>query len=589
MPVKTTESTPVDKVSDLVLSSAVRDFRAARRKAAMQDIMARLTGKSDDLFSYEEIARLLKAEGAVKRGLHDIPLDAIVGSVGRYGDFTRSFLPRSEVDEDRWAKIKLKALYQGGLPPIEVYKIGEAYFVLDGNHRVSVARRLGATHIQAYVTEIATKVSLEPDTHLDDLIIKARYADFLEVTKLDATRPEADLTVTAPGQYRVLEEQIEVHRRRLARERNDDVSLPDAAADWYDHVYLPVVQVIRRQGVLEEFPQRTEADLYVWVSQHQAELAEDVGWQVEPALLVDELSNRYSPASYRRAARLRHRLRSVVTPRELRDGPAPGRWREQVRQRSDRQLFANVLVAVSGQPAGWLALEQGMLVAAREGAQLHGLHVVADETQRLSAAVAALDGEFQRRCAVAGVSAHLHIEVGQVARAICQRARWTDLVVVKLSHPPGTGPIEKLESGFRRLIQRCSRPLLAVPGAVSPMRHALVAYDGSLKSDEGLFVATYLAVRWRMQLTVLTVVEANRATRETLADAQEYLQEHEVDADYVEETGPVAEALLSTAGQRGCDFIIMGGYGFSPMLEVVLGSTVDQVLRASPLPTLICR
>jgi nucleotide-binding universal stress UspA family protein len=555
----------------------------------MQDIMARLTGKSDDLFSYEEIARLLKAEGAVKRGLHDIPLDAIVGSVGRYGDFTRSFLPRSEVDEDRWAKIKLKALYQGGLPPIEVYKIGEAYFVLDGNHRVSVARRLGATHIQAYVTEIATKVSLEPDTHLDDLIIKARYADFLEVTKLDATRPEADLTVTAPGQYRVLEEQIEVHRRRLARERNDDVSLPDAAADWYDHVYLPVVQVIRRQGVLEEFPQRTEADLYVWVSQHQAELAEDVGWQVEPALLVDELSNRYSPASYRRAARLRHRLRSVVTPRELRDGPAPGRWREQVRQRSDRQLFANVLVAVSGQPAGWLALEQGMLVAAREGAQLHGLHVVADETQRLSAAVAALDGEFQRRCAVAGVSAHLHIEVGQVARAICQRARWTDLVVVKLSHPPGTGPIEKLESGFRRLIQRCSRPLLAVPGAVSPMRHALVAYDGSLKSDEGLFVATYLAVRWRMQLTVLTVVEANRATRETLADAQEYLQEHEVDADYVEETGPVAEALLSTAGQRGCDFIIMGGYGFSPMLEVVLGSTVDQVLRASPLPTLICR
>lgn len=579
----------MDKVSDLVLSSAVRDFRAARRKAAMQDIIARLTGKSDDLFSYEEIKRLLKAEGAVKRGLQDIPLDAIVGSVGRYGDFTRSFLPRHEVDEDRWAKIKLKVLYQGGLPPIEVYKIGEAYFVLDGNHRVSVARQLGATQIQAYVTEITTKVPLEPDTQPDDLIIKARYTDFLESTRLDVTRPEAELMVTAPGQYRVLEEQIEVHRRRLAREQGSDVSLPDAAADWFDHMYLPVVNTIRRQGVLEEFPQRTVADLYVWVSQHQAELAEDIGWEVDPVLLMDELSSRYSRVSYRRAARLRHRLRSVVTPKELRDGPAPGQWREQVSQRSDRQLFANVLVAVSGQPAGWSALEQGLLVARREDAHLHGLHVVADEALRFSAAVDEIDAEFQRRCAAAGMAANLHVHVGQVARAICQRARWTDLVVVKLSYPPGTGPIEKLESGIRRLIQRCSRPLLAVPEAASPMRHALLAYDGSLKADEGLFVATYLAARWRIKLTVVTVTEANRATPETLADAQEYLVEHDVEADYVEEIGSVAEVLLSTAGQRGCDFIIMGGYGFSPMLEVMLGSTVDQVLRANRLPTLICR
>lgn len=579
----------MDKVSDLVLSSAVRDFRAARRKAAMQDIIARFTGKSGDLFSYEEIARLLKAEGAVKRGLHDIPLDAIVGSVGRYGDFTRTFLPRQDVDEDRWAKIKLKALYQGGLPPIEVYKIGEAYFVLDGNHRVSVARQLGASHIQAYVTEIATKVPLEPDTQLDDLIIKARYADFLERTRLDMACPDADLTVTAPGQYRVLEEQIEVHRRRLARERGDDVSLPDAAADWYEHVYLPVVWVIRRQGVLEEFPQRTEADLYVWVSRHRAELTEDVGWEVDPTQLVDELSSRYSRAPYRRAARLRHRLRSVVTPKELRDGPAPGRWREQVSQRSDRQLFANVLVAVSGQAAGWLALEQGLLVAKREGAQLHGLHVVADEALRSSAAAGEIDAEFQRRCAAAAMPASLHVDVGQVARAICQRARWTDLVVVKLSYPPGTGAIEKLESGIRRLIQRCSRPLLAVPGDPSPMQHALLAYDGSLKADEGLFVATYLAARWRIHLTVVTVAEANRAAAALLTDAQEYLQEHEVDADYVAETGPTAEAVLDTAERHGCDFIIMGGYGFSPVLEVVLGSTVDQVLRASPLPVLICR
>ncbi len=579
----------MDKVNDLVLSSAVRDFRAARRKAVMQDIMARLTGKSGDLYAYDEIARLLKAEGGTKRGLQDIPLDAIVGSVGRYSDFTRTFLPRHEVDEDRWTKIKLKALYQGGLPPIEVYKIGEAYFVLDGNHRVSVARELGATHIQAYVTEITTKVPLELDTQPDELIIKARYADFLANTQLDTTRPGVDLMMTAPGQYRLLEEQIEVHRRRLARACGGDVALPEAAADWYDHVYLPVVEVIRRQGVLEEFPQRTEADLYVWVCQHQAELLEEVGWEVDPTRLVGELSSRYGRLPYRRAARLRRRLRKVVTPSELRDGPAPGEWREQISQRSDRQLFASVLVAISGQEAGWSALEQALLVAEREGAQLHGLHVIGDEAQRQSETVAAIEAEFQRRCQAAGVVASLHVDVGQVARALCRRARWTDLVVVKLSHPPGPGPLEKLGSGLRRLIQRCSRPLLTVPSAVSPLQHALLAYDGSPKAEEGLFVATYLAARWRAHLTVATVAESTGAGAETLREAQEYLQQHAIEADYVEETGPVADALLEVARQRNCDCIIMGGYGFSPMLEVVLGSTVDQVLRSSPWPTLICR
>lgn len=587
--VETTESTLVDKVNDLVLSSAVRDFRAARRKAAMQDIMARLTGKSGDLYAYDEIARLLKAEGATKRGLQDIPLDAIVGSVGRYSDFTRTFLPRHEVNQDRWTTIKLKALYQGGLPPIEVYKIGEAYFVLDGNHRVSVARELGATHIQAYVTEIATKVPLEPDTQPDELIIKARYAEFLAHTQLDVTRPGVDLMVTAPGQYRLLEEQIEVHRRRLAQARGADVTLPEAAADWYDHVYLPVVAVIRRQGVLEEFPQRTEADLYVWVCQHQAELLEEVGWEVDPARVLGALSSRYSRLPYRRAARLRRRLSQVVTPAELRGGPAPGLWRAEVSQRRDRQLFASLLVAISGQEAGWSALEQALMVAEREGAQLHGLHVVADEDQQQSETVAALAAEFQRRCQAAGIAASLHVDVGPVARALCRRARWTDLIVIKLSHPPGPGPLEKLSSGLRRLIQRCTRPLLAVPGAVSPLQHALLAYDGSPKAEEGLFVATYLAARWGAHVTVATVAEASREGAETLAEAQEYLEEHAIAADYVQDSGPVADVLLEVARQRGCDCIIMGGYGFSPMLEVVLGSTVDQVLRASPWPILICR
>lgn len=583
------ESAAVDKVNDLVLASVVRDFRAARRKAAMQDIVARLTGKSDDLFSYDEIARLLKAEGTTRRGLQDIPLDAIVGSVGRYGDFTRTFLPRAEVSEDRWAKIKLKALYQGGLPPIEVYKIGDAYFVLDGNHRVSVARQLGATHIQGYVTEIHTKVPLEPDAQPDDLIIKARYAEFLERTGLDRSHPQADLAMTAPGQYRVLEEEIEVHRRRLEQQRGSEVTLREAAADWYERIYRPVDQIIRQRGLLRDFPGRTESDLYVWIAQHQAELTDELGWEVDPAKAMEDLSTRYGSAPHRRAARLRKRLRHAITPPELRDGPAPGRWREQTAPHEEQQMFADVLVAITGKPSGWAALEQALIVAKREEAQLHGLHVVRNEEQRQVSAVDALQAEFQRRCGEVDYTADLHIEAGPVAATICRRARWTDLVVVKLSHPPGNGALEKLGSGFRRLIQRCSGPLLAVPGEPSPMRGALLAYDGSPKADEALFVAAYVAARWQVDLSVVTVHEAGRATAEALADAREYLEVHEVVAAYIEEEGPIADVILATAAQRSCDFIIMGGYGFSPVLEVVLGSAVDQVLRASHLPVLICR
>ncbi|MBL7162926.1 MAG: ParB N-terminal domain-containing protein, partial [Anaerolineales bacterium] len=192
--------------------SAVIDFREARRKAAMQGIMARITGKSTELLSYEEVRQKLRALESGKRTLRDIPLDAIVGSVGRYTDFSRDFLPLYDNDQDRWARVMAETTGLVGLPPIDVYQIGEVYFVLDGNHRVSVARQLGAASIQAYVTEVRTRVNITPDAQPDDLIIKAEQTEFLEQTQLDRLRPDTDFTTTNPGQYPILLEHIEVHR-----------------------------------------------------------------------------------------------------------------------------------------------------------------------------------------------------------------------------------------------------------------------------------------------------------------------------------------------------------------------------------------
>src|SRR5690606_19078844 len=126
----------------------------------------------------------------------DVPLDAIVGSVGRYQDFTREFLPLVNEDRHRWVGVKLAMTGLSGVPPVELYRIGSAYFVKDGNHRVSVARQLGAKTIHAYVTPVRTRVPIDADFDHDELIMASEYNDFLLETRIDELRPQADLRVT---------------------------------------------------------------------------------------------------------------------------------------------------------------------------------------------------------------------------------------------------------------------------------------------------------------------------------------------------------------------------------------------------------
>src|SRR5690606_27324682 len=241
--------------------SAIEDFYRARRQAALEEILAFFTGASLDLLSYEEIRRQFPIQGHIDRGLQEIPLSAIVGSVGRYRDFTRTFLPRHTGDASRWAQVKVAQVTQG-VPPISVYQIGEVYFVRDGNHRVSVAQQMGSKTIEAYVTEVKTPVPLEPDDQLDDLILQAEYADCLAQTGLDQARPQANLSLTSPGRYPLFLEHIEVHRYFMGLEQHREIPYPEAVSHWYDAVYLPVVRLMKEHGLLDDFPDRTEADLY---------------------------------------------------------------------------------------------------------------------------------------------------------------------------------------------------------------------------------------------------------------------------------------------------------------------------------------
>lgn len=258
-------------------------FNSARRQAFIQDILAELSGRSGDLLSFDEVHDQLRlSEPSQAASLEEIPLDRIVGSVGRYRDFTRAFLPRAPIDSERWTRIdRLPAL-----PPIDVFKVGDVYFVRDGNHRVSVARARKQKTILAYVVEIPTRVPLDPHTSPDDLILKSGYAEFLERTALDQTCPDQRIELTRPGGYRSLLQHIEVHQFYSGLRSRQYPSLPEAAANWYREVYLPVVERIQESRILQHFPGRTEADLYLWIAEHRAalQMRYSVGNQAQAAV-----------------------------------------------------------------------------------------------------------------------------------------------------------------------------------------------------------------------------------------------------------------------------------------------------------------
>jgi nucleotide-binding universal stress UspA family protein len=570
--------------------AAIQDFRRARQQANLDAVIGNLIGRPSGLFSFDEVKHKLKGSISSGRRLEEVPLDAIVGSVGRYTDFNRQFLPRNDSDEQRWSRVKTAIESSMGVPPIELYRIGNAYFVLDGNHRVSVLRRMGATQAQAYVTEVQTRVPLSPYDSPDDLILKTEYSEFLERTQLDEQRPHADLRVTSPGRYAGIAEEIEAHRAALSAAGGQDVAFEAAAASWYDSIYLPVIDSIRRQGILLDFPERTETDLYVWLAQHRAELEQQLGWNIAPEAVANDLVIRHSRAPRRVIARLGERLWEAVTPSALVSGPPPGEWRrDRGTALAEARLSADLLVPISGEPSGWFALEQALVVARREGGRIAGLLIVRTPAAHESAEALAVRAEFDRRCAAAEVHGNLAIEVGTVTDMICDRARWNDLVVVNLAYPPSAAPIARLRNGFRALVQRCPRPILAVPQVVSPLSRALLAYDGSPKAQEALYVGTYLALQWQIPLTVVAVIEGEHGPDSPLDRARHYIESHGAAASYVEQGGPVAEAILRAAAAHASDLILMGGYGFNALLEAVIGSTVDQVLRESKQPVLICR
>ena len=244
----------------MLTSQSNADFQTARRRADMEDLISAFTGrKHQDLLSFDDVARVMDLHDSSYRGLREIEVDKIVGSTGRYRDFTRTFLPRESVSPARWRTID--SIADGtGFPPIEVYQVGDVYFVRDGNHRVSVARQHGINLLEAYVIEYRTDIPITTEDDLEDIILRSERKRFLAETRLNDLRPNHNIEFTEVGRYHLVLQHIEFHRFLKSQESEHEMPFEEAVVSWYDTVYLPVIDTIRREDVLQSFPQRTEAD-----------------------------------------------------------------------------------------------------------------------------------------------------------------------------------------------------------------------------------------------------------------------------------------------------------------------------------------
>lgn len=269
-------------MSDPINEQARNDFQQARFKAFFNRIWASLSGQRANLLSYDEIKEKLHIGGPIYRGVQTVRVEQIAGSLNRYHEFDRVFLPAHDKLASRWQSVN-RAFYQDiSLPPVVLYKVGQVYFVVDGHHRVSVARKQGQIFIEAEVRECSTRVNITPDLKPEDLEIIEDKVHFLERTALDTLKPDAYIKLTIPDGFDRMLEHIAVHGYFMGLDLKRNITDEEAVIDWYDNVYMPVIQVIRETGILREFPEKTEGDLYLWVLDHQHYLAEEEGVPLQP-------------------------------------------------------------------------------------------------------------------------------------------------------------------------------------------------------------------------------------------------------------------------------------------------------------------
>jgi hypothetical protein len=256
------------------------DYSRARRRRVVASLARRLRGQPGDIdliLPFDEVVEALGRVGERYVGLESIELDSIVGTVGRNRDFDRAFRPVNSRTRTRWERIANAQRRGQDMPPISVYRIGDLHFVRDGHHRVSVARALGLTQIDAYVTEVRTVVGAEGTITPGALPMKSHERLFFERVPLpwDA---RAEVKLTDPWRYAELAEGVEAWGFRMMQGRGEFMSRDEVAQLWLEDEYRPVVAALRDAGLIGD---GTATDAYMRVAAERYRLMRTHEWNDE--------------------------------------------------------------------------------------------------------------------------------------------------------------------------------------------------------------------------------------------------------------------------------------------------------------------
>ncbi|HET6290651.1 MAG TPA: chromosome partitioning protein ParB [Amycolatopsis sp.] len=261
-------------------ADAEHDFLRARRRQVLSRLATWLRREPDDvniMLPFHEVVDALGYLGERKIGARVIRLDSIVGSVDRGRDFDRRFRPTSGRVRERWERLALATRRGESIPPIEVYRVGELHFIVDGHHRVSVAHAMRLSTIEAMVTEVRTKVDPSGIRYRGDLIVKDYRRLFLDRVPLSG-HARASTVFTDPWDYARLGEHVEAWGFRLMQDEGAYSDRATLAQRWFDEEFVPVVAMLRQADLIGD---RTDAEAYLWVACERYRLIRTHRWDDE--------------------------------------------------------------------------------------------------------------------------------------------------------------------------------------------------------------------------------------------------------------------------------------------------------------------